>query len=197
MIDYYQILELEFNCDKNQIKKQYYKLCLQYHPDKNNGDKEKFIAIQEAYETLYDDKKRKKYNITRFFENVEITDEEYQLFENYYYKIIHSNEFKLMKLLYDSIPNHIKKNIWEKIIKTKKKEIVQLQKTINILDLFHNEKINLIISKEDVLQKKLKVIHIISKNGVYYLYLRNFHKIILNNYDCFLTIRFYCKGKSI
>ena len=196
-MDYYTILQINENASKEEIKKKYHLLCLQYHPDKNNGDKEKFIAIQEAYETLYDDKKRKKYNITRFFENVEITDEEYQLFENYYYKIIHSNEFKLMKLLYDSIPNHIKKNIWEKIIKTKKKEIVQLQKTINILDLFHNEKINLIISKEDVLQKKLKIIHIISKNGVYYLYLRNFHKIILNNYDCFLTIRFYCKGKSM
>ena len=63
--DYYQILGVSKNASAEEIKKSYRKLALQYHPDKNQGDKlaeEKFKSLTEAYEVLGDSKKRKKYD---------------------------------------------------------------------------------------------------------------------------------------
>ena len=62
--DYYDILGLDRNASKNEIKKAYRKLALKYHPDKNpNKDaEEKFKEISEAYAVLYDDEKRGMYD---------------------------------------------------------------------------------------------------------------------------------------
>ena len=110
-MDYYKILELKENCTKEEIKKKFHSLSLKYHPDKNNGEDSHFKKVSEAYETLYDDEKRKRYNIQRLFKNIEFTEEDYRLLEKYYQQFINSNEFKLMKLLYQSIPDHIKQTI--------------------------------------------------------------------------------------
>ena len=93
-MDYYKILELDETCTKVQIKKKYYELSRKYHPDKNNGDDKKFKIINEAYETLYDDKKREKYKIKRYFKNIDFTEEDYELIKKYYHSLINSNEFK-------------------------------------------------------------------------------------------------------
>lgn len=63
--DYYDILGIEKNANKAEIKKAYRKLALKYHPDKNpNKDaEEKFKEISEAYAVLYDDEKRKMYDM--------------------------------------------------------------------------------------------------------------------------------------
>ena len=127
-MDYYKILELEDNCTKEEIKKKYYSLSLRYHPDKNNGDDEQFKKIHEAYETLYDNEKRKRYNIQRIFKDIQFTEEDHQLLEKYYYQLINSNEFKLMKLLYRSIPDHIKQSVWGKFRKRNSKEIINHKK---------------------------------------------------------------------
>ncbi len=63
--DYYKILGVKKDASKEEIKKAFRKLALKYHPDKNKGDKaaeEKFKEINEAYEVLSDDEKRKKYD---------------------------------------------------------------------------------------------------------------------------------------
>ena len=62
--DYYEILGLDRNADKNEIKKAYRKLALKYHPDKNPSKdaEEKFKEISEAYAVLYDDEKRNMYD---------------------------------------------------------------------------------------------------------------------------------------
>jgi DnaJ-class molecular chaperone len=68
--DYYSILGVSKNASGGDIKKAYRKLAVKYHPDKNPGNKEaeeKFKQINEAYEVLSDEEKRKKYD--RFGEN--------------------------------------------------------------------------------------------------------------------------------
>jgi molecular chaperone DnaJ len=63
--DYYEILGVDKNASKTDIKKAYRKLALKYHPDKNpNKDaEEKFKDISEAYAVLYDDEKKKLYDM--------------------------------------------------------------------------------------------------------------------------------------
>ncbi len=62
--DYYEILGVEKTASKEDIKKAYKKLALQYHPDRNKEKdaEEKFKEISEAYAVLSDDEKRKAYD---------------------------------------------------------------------------------------------------------------------------------------
>jgi molecular chaperone DnaJ len=63
--DYYEVLGVQKNATKDEIKKAYRKLAIQYHPDRNPGDKEaeaKFKEATEAYEVLGDDQKRQTYD---------------------------------------------------------------------------------------------------------------------------------------
>ena len=63
--DYYEVLGVDKGADAGTIKKAYYKLAKQYHPDTNPGDKvaeEKFKEANEAYEVLSDSDKRAKYD---------------------------------------------------------------------------------------------------------------------------------------
>lgn len=63
--DYYEVLGVKKEANQDQIKKAYRKLAKQYHPDANPGNKsaeEKFKEINEAYEVLGNEDKRKKYD---------------------------------------------------------------------------------------------------------------------------------------
>jgi curved DNA-binding protein CbpA len=60
--DFYQLLELPRHATLDDIKQQYRKLSLLYHPDKKTGDQEKYTQINLAYRVLSNDKKRKKYD---------------------------------------------------------------------------------------------------------------------------------------
>ena len=189
-MDYYEILELNANCSKEQIKKNYHKLCFKYHPDKNDGNDEKFKEIKEAYDVLIDDEKRKKYNVQRIFKNVDFTEEDYQLLNKYYNQFINSNEFKLFQMLYRSIPTSIKTEIWNKFKRSNCNEIIKAHKSIDITQLNETITINLIVKNEDKEQNKLKIIYIFSKTGIYYLYLREFNDLTIDNLDCQLMINF-------
>ena len=64
MTDHYKTLGVSKNATQEEIKKAYRKLAVQYHPDKTGNDpvlEGKFKEINEAYETLSDQKKREKY----------------------------------------------------------------------------------------------------------------------------------------
>ena len=63
--DYYQILGVARNASANEIKGAYRKLAMQYHPDRNPGDKqaeERFKEMNEAYQVLSDPQKRARYD---------------------------------------------------------------------------------------------------------------------------------------
>ena len=63
--DYYEVLGVPRDASADVIKKAFRKLALQYHPDRNPGDKaaeEKFKEAALAYEVLSDADKRKKYD---------------------------------------------------------------------------------------------------------------------------------------
>ena len=64
-MDYYKILGVDKTADAKTLKKAYRKLAAKYHPDKNPNNvsaEEKFKEVNEAYEVLSDDEKRKQYD---------------------------------------------------------------------------------------------------------------------------------------
>ncbi len=63
--DYYEILGVAKGSSPDEIKKAYRKVAMQFHPDRNPGDKsaeEKFKEAAEAYEVLSDADKRAQYD---------------------------------------------------------------------------------------------------------------------------------------
>jgi len=67
-MDYYEILGIEKNSKSEEIRKAYYKLARENHPDKvdeidKEGANKKFQKIFEAYEVLFDSEKRKIYDL--------------------------------------------------------------------------------------------------------------------------------------
>ncbi|MFL9485371.1 molecular chaperone DnaJ [Chitinophagaceae bacterium LWZ2-11] len=63
--DYYEILSVSKTATAEELKKSYRKVAMQYHPDRNPGDKEaeeKFKEAAEAYDVLSDADKRAKYD---------------------------------------------------------------------------------------------------------------------------------------
>src|SRR3954453_16694157 len=67
-MDFYIILGVERAADVNDIKRAYKRLARRFHPDINPGDRmaaAQFRQIAEAYETLSDEERRRRYDTTR------------------------------------------------------------------------------------------------------------------------------------
>ena len=60
--DYYELLGVQKSATKEDIKKAFHKLAHKFHPDKKEGDADKFKEVSEAYSILSDDKKRAEYD---------------------------------------------------------------------------------------------------------------------------------------
>ena len=133
MKDYYSLLEINKNADKNTIKNAYKKLALKYHPDKNIENKteaeNKFKEIAEAYEVLSDE--QKKYNYDNG-QNIIINNHNpFDIFENILknHNInININLNNLNNL--NSSTNFSSTNTTTKIIGNQK--IIRIEKTIKI-----------------------------------------------------------------
>ncbi|XP_061882105.1 dnaJ homolog subfamily A member 3, mitochondrial-like isoform X2 [Entelurus aequoreus] len=64
--DFYEVLGVARTASQKDIKKAYYQLAKEYHPDTNPDDpqaKEKFAKLAEAYDVLSDELKRKQYDM--------------------------------------------------------------------------------------------------------------------------------------
>lgn len=64
-VDYYELLEVTRGCDEKTLKTAFRRLAMQYHPDRNPGDKDaehKFKEINKAYDVLKDPQKRAAYD---------------------------------------------------------------------------------------------------------------------------------------
>jgi len=60
--DYYQILGIPKTASQDEIKKAFRKLAHEHHPDKKSGNEAKFKEINEAYQVLGNEEKRKQYD---------------------------------------------------------------------------------------------------------------------------------------
>jgi molecular chaperone DnaJ len=63
--DFYEVLGVSRSAGADELKKAYRRLAMQYHPDRNSGDKgaeQKFKDVSEAYDVLKDDQKRAAYD---------------------------------------------------------------------------------------------------------------------------------------
>lgn len=94
-MDYYDILGVNREATENEIKKNYYQLAKEYHPDRTNGDthkNEKFLEIQEAYAHLSDKDKRCVYDLK------DVSDDE--LF-TYFSHVVNADSFVNMNFAFD------------------------------------------------------------------------------------------------
>ncbi|MDO6676622.1 DnaJ domain-containing protein [Tenacibaculum sp. 1B UA] len=114
--NYYQILGLEPNCSKEEIKKAYKNYASKFHPDKHNGDpffEEQFKKIKEAYDFLINNFERNKFN-----SNFNQRKYNYNQSRNSYSKS-HNNNHKAQK---------------EELEKIKKEKIKKKRKTLYYVD---------------------------------------------------------------
>jgi len=193
MKDYYDIMEISRYSPYINLKKQYHKLSIKYHPDKYN-DKDKFKSINEAYHILSDKEEKEKYDLLydlNYYLPI-FDDIDYNILYNIYKKIINKNEYKILKILFNNLPNknEILIKINNYINKNNKLSYFKNKKYIDIRLLNENFNLNFNISCNDL--NKLYIFIIYSKNSYYYLFIRNYFEdiIIFNDNKSKLFIKF-------
>eukprot|EP00913_Durusdinium_trenchii_P031247 g29256.t1 len=60
--NYYKLMALPMDASKDDIRKQYRRLCLQWHPDKSEGGRERFEELQVAHRFLTDEVQKEEYD---------------------------------------------------------------------------------------------------------------------------------------
>ena len=126
-MNYYEILKIDKYSTTKAIKKHYYSLAKKYHPDKNpNVSDDNFKLLSEAYTTLSNPRKRYLYDLKLELKGNfgadfvhHFSDAELELLDSFYRKLRSSTEFKFLKLLYQSLPEHTQRKFRKKFQKDK------------------------------------------------------------------------------
>ena len=124
MINYYQRLGVTPSDSMVTIRKQYYRLAKECHPDKYHGDPreshkcEEFKHLSEAYSALSNPRKRYLYDIRYVFQELvgdeifsesflyHFSDDDLDLLHGYYETLTSSTEFRLIQTLWSSLPTN-------------------------------------------------------------------------------------------
>jgi DnaJ-domain-containing protein 1 len=124
MINYYQRLGVTPSDSMGTIRKQYYRLAKECHPDKYQGDPrephkcEEFKHLSEAYSALSNPRKRYLYDIQYVFQEMvgdeilsdsflyHFSDDDLDLLHSYYETLTSSTEFRLIQTLWSSLPTN-------------------------------------------------------------------------------------------
>lgn len=156
--DYYALLEIKRNATHDEIKKAYRKFAKQYHPDSNIGNpeaEEMIKEINEAYEVLSDEKKKKKYDtlINRFnfmsgieFDprkfgfsrnKKEIDEEQNAVFSDFFNLFFGNNEIDFEELSFDDDTAE------EEEVLFKKGDDLEIEHIISLEEAFFGSKTNI------------------------------------------------------
>jgi len=181
-MNFYEILGSDRNSTTKEIKKHYYSLSKIYHPDKNNGiSDEKFKLLSEAYSVLSNPKKRYIYDMKLLFRNNlgddfidHFSDKELEILHNYYQSLKNSTEFKFLKLLFNSLPCHLKERVRGKFsTEINNESLIDISqiKYIYAQDLNENFEINLNRDLKDVYLNTSKEIIIVTNDRFYDIFI--------------------------
>ena len=202
-MNFYEILGLDSNATKADIKKAYRELTIKYHPDKSSDPncKEKFQEIKTAYEILYNEDKRNHYDSMTTEEKLELFDLIKQYFKDirpqysYIYDMIltyiysneeHNFQQDVNSLDFKSILIKIRDKINSSI---KRKEI-------EIIDVYSST-YNLFITLEERYKNTPKYVRIISqKNYEYHVPLVDKEFIINDPEKGQVLINIICENDS-
>ena len=154
-VNFYKILGVAKDATKDQIKKAYYRVSKQVHPDiKGARYEDVFIQVNEAYQTLIDNNKRRlydKYGYTGSSE-VELQSEAYQQLRGLILDAISKQGDMIFHLnIIDVITNHCKDNI--KSLQDGIDKCIQRKDHLNIVRSKFNLKRSI---KEDMINNAFK-----------------------------------------
>lgn len=183
VVNHYEILNINKNDSIKIIRKKYYRYAKLYHPDKNKNKEsiEKFKLISESYSILSNPRKRYLYDLKlkigeTFGEDCILifSDEELELLDSYYNRLVNNTEYKFFKLLFKSLPYHIQWKIKKKFnIKVKSKSLFDIKnvKYIDARGLSESYNINLLRNFKDIYNNECKEIVVIGDINSYFLFI--------------------------
>lgn len=156
--DFYKILGLNKDASSDDIKKAYRNLSKKYHPDINKSDEaiQKYKDVQEAYETLSNEEKRKNYDSLNnsSFDNI------FNQTNDYYSSIFGNKDYADILNNYEKIFNFNNTNNYSNTVEENIEYLIPLDYVINggKVTISHNNKSYEVVIPKGILEnQKIKL----------------------------------------